>query len=285
MIKDSLKQGFDKLAENAMLKIEKIRKDYYRNLRTAGDVKVVYELLQTYINSLEKLADDKYSKDFEKKSVEMGNKMNGLVSKLNTSPQKKVNISFNPGEWLTAIVTAYGRTKLKTKQANFLKEYITKADTLVQAINENFQDFEGPYLKDAFEEAERNIRGQFKQSIAPYLQYFNRHPDSTTTIVAIEFYSKIIPVYYELTEDIHKNLLLVERADSLLNNLAYTHGLMKNMFNSSNNWVSVLEEVNGLKDKMSLLKDLFDKEGQDKFSFYKNFVMQNEDLFKTIINK
>ncbi|HLG38985.1 MAG TPA: hypothetical protein VI461_04915 [Chitinophagaceae bacterium] len=285
VIKDSLKEGFDKLAENALLKIEKIRKDYYRNLRTASDVKTVYELLQTYINSLEKLADDKYAKDFEKKSVEMGNKMNGLVSKLNASPKKKFNLSFNPGQWLTAIVTAYGRTKLKTRQASFLRDYITKADTLVQAINQNFQDFEAPYLKDAFEEAERNIRGQFKQSIAPYLQYFNRHPDSTTTIVAIEFYSKIIPVYYELTEEIHKNLILAERANAMMNNLAYTHGLMKNMFNTSNNWVSVLEEVNGLKDKMSVLKDLFDKDGNDKFSFYKNFVMQDENLFKDIIDK
>ena len=285
VIKDTLKEGFDQLAENAILKIEGIRKDYYRNLRTAGDVKVVYELLQTYINSLEKLSDDKYSKDFEKKSIEMGNKMNGLVSRLNASPQKKVKLSFNPGEWLTSILTAYGRTKLKTKQASFLKDYINQADTLVQAINQNFQDYEAPYLKEAFEETERNIRGQFKQSIAPYLQYFNRHPDSTTTIVAIEFYSKIIPVYYELTDDIHKNLLLIDRADSVMNNLAYTHSLIKNMFRSGNSWVSVLEEVNGLKDKMSVLKDLFGKEDQDKFSFYKNFLMQNENTFKDIIDK
>ncbi|MEI9908621.1 MAG: hypothetical protein WDO71_02510 [Bacteroidota bacterium] len=46
------------------------------------------------------------------------------------------------------------------------------------------------------------IRDQFKRSIAPYLQNLNRHPDSATTVVAIEFYSKINPVYYELTEDI-----------------------------------------------------------------------------------
>jgi hypothetical protein len=69
VIKDTLKEGFDQLTVNAILKIEAIRKDYYRNLRTAGDVKVVYELLQTYISSLEKFSDYKYAKDFENKSI------------------------------------------------------------------------------------------------------------------------------------------------------------------------------------------------------------------------
>jgi hypothetical protein len=285
VIRDTLKEGFDRLAENAMSKIESIRKDYYQNLRTAGEVKASYDLLQTYITSLETLADDKYSKDFEKKSIDLGNKMNGLVSKLNSSPQKKLKFSFNPGQWLTALVTAYGRTKLRTKQAHYLQEYISHADTLVQAITANFHDFEAPYLRSAFEETQRNIRGQFKQSIAPYLQYFNRHPDSTTTIVAVEFYSKIIPVYYELTDDIHKNLLLVNKADSLMGNLANTHGLMKNMFNAGSSWVSVLEQVNGLNDQFSILKDLFDKGSQDKFIFYKNFIMQNENIYKDFINK
>lgn len=278
-------EELDQLAENVISKIEGIRKDYYEGLKTAGQVKTMYELLQTYINSLEKLSDDKYASDLEKKTAEMGNKMNTLVSKFNTSPDKKVNLPINPGQWLTALLTVHGRIKLKTQQASLLRDYITQADTLVQAINQNFQEYLGPYLSSELQFTQRKIRDQFKRSISPYLQYLNRHPDSATSIVAIEFYSRIIPVYYDLTDEIHKNQLLIERTDSLMNYLANTHKLMKSMFNAEKSVESVLEQINNLKENISVIKNLFGKEGQEKFSFYKTFILQDENTFSDIINK
>lgn len=285
VIHEAGKQDFDQLAENAMQKIEGIRQEYYSRLRTAGEIKSVYDLLQTYILSLEKLADDHFARDFEKKSVELGTRMNGLVSKLSSGPQRNIRLGFNPGQWLSSLVTAYGRTRLKTRQATYLREYITRADTLVQSIAANYHELQAPYVRESLVETEKNLRGQFKQSIAPYLQYFNRHPDSTTTIVAMEFYSRIIPVYYELTDEIRKNRLLVDKADSLLANLAGTHSRMKDMFASRNNWVSVLEEVNGLKDQLALVKTLFDKDNNGKSTTTKNSLLENEDLFKALIDR
>lgn len=282
---DTEKEELDELAENVLTRIEEIRERYHEDLKTANEVKTVYELLQTYISSLEKLSDDKYANDFQKKSAEMGNKMNGLVSKLNASPRTKIRLSLNPGEWLSSLATMYGRAKLKTLQAKLLKDYINQSDTLVQAINRNYQEIQVPIMISWYEEESKAIRDQFKRSIAPYLQYLNRHPDSATSIVAIEFYSKINPVYYELTDNIYKNQLLIEQTSTLMQKLAKTHSLMKGMFDNENNWITVLEEVGGLKDKLSILKDLFNKDGQEKFSFYKNFVMQNENSSKDTGNK
>ncbi len=104
-------------------------------------------------------------------------------------------------------------------------------------------------------------------------------------MVAIEFYSRIIPVYYDLTDEIHKNQLLIERTDSLMSNLARTHRMMKTMFNEKNSLISVVEEINGLKERLSVIKDLFGKEGQEKFTFYKNFILQDEKAYNDIINK
>lgn len=79
----------DQLAEDVITRIERMRKDYYEGLRTAGQLKTIYELLQTYINTLERLSSDRFASDFEKRSVEMGTRMNNLVSKFNASPDKK----------------------------------------------------------------------------------------------------------------------------------------------------------------------------------------------------
>lgn len=284
VIHDSGKEDYDELAENAMQKIEGIRKDYYDRLRTANEVKLTYDLLQAYVSSLEKLADDRFSRDFEKKSTELGNRMNGLVTRINGGPQKKMQLGFNPGQWLSSLVTAYGRSRLKARQAGFLREYLTRADTLVQAIVSNYHDLQAPYLRGSLNETLKNLRGQFKQSIAPYLQYFNRHPDSTTTIVAMEFYSRIIPVYYELTDEIRKNLVLVDKTDALLLNMASTHGMMKTMFSARNNWVSVLEEVNSLRDQLAVVGTLFEKEKNNKPASTKTLLFQNEDLFKALVD-
>jgi hypothetical protein len=70
-----------------------------------------------------------------------------------------------------------------------------------------------------------------------------------------------------------------------MRNLAQTHSSMKTLFDAGNNWLSVVEEVDGLKEKLFILKDLFSKEGQEKFSFYKNFLMQNEKPLKDIFDK
>jgi hypothetical protein len=282
---DTEKEELDQLAENVISRLDYIRNEYHADLKTASEVKTVYELLQTYINSLEKLSSDKYAKDFEKVSADMGNKMTGLVTKLNASPRSGVRLSINPGEWLSSLATMYGHAKLKTMQANLLKEYINQSDTLVQAINRNYQEIQIPIMNAWYEEEGKAIRDQFKRSIAPYLQYLNRYPDSATSVVAIEFFSKINPVYYQLTDDIFRNQLLIQQTSSLMQKLAETHRSMKAMFAAENNWVSVLEGVDGLKEKMFILKDILNKEGQEKFSFYKNFLMQNENSVKNIINK
>src|SRR6185369_3821667 len=154
---DSSKEELDELAENVISKIEEIKKEYNDNLKTASEIKTVYDLLQTYLSSLEKLASDKYSSDFEKNSVAMGNKMNGLVTRLNESSITKINLSLNPGEWLSAIATSYGSAKIKKKQVQLLKEYIDMADTLVQAINLNFQKIQVPIMNSWFQEEKKGI--------------------------------------------------------------------------------------------------------------------------------
>jgi len=283
---DTSKEDLDGLAENVILKIEEIKNDYNSNLKTANEIKIVYDLLQTYLSSLEKLSSDKYSSDFEKNSVAMGNKMNGLVNQLNKSSMTKINLSLNPGEWLTSIATSYGSAKIKNKQAQFLKEYIDKADTLVQAINLNFQEIQVPIMNSWFNEEKRGIRDQFKRSIAPYLQNINRHPDSAVSIVAIDFFSRINPVYYELTDNISKDELLIKHTSMLMQKLADTHGSLREMFASNNNnWLSITEQVEDIKKNLSTLQQLFSKEDQDKFNFYKNFILQNENTVKDILNK
>ncbi|MBL7743893.1 MAG: hypothetical protein JNN00_10510 [Chitinophagaceae bacterium] len=279
------KEELDQVAENVILRIEEIRDDYYEDLKTASEIKTVYELLATYINSLEKLSSDRYAKEFEKQSAVMGTRMNGLITRLNASPRTKRNLSLSPAEWLSSLMTMHGRIKLKTKQADLLKEYINEADTLVQAINLNYQEIQAPIMKAWFDEEKEMIRDQFKRSIAPYLQTMNRHPDSTGSIVAIEFYSRINPIYYELTDEIYRNQLLIEQTGTLMNNLANTHRSMKAMFAPRSNWFSIAEEIDGLKEKLFVLQELFNKEGREKFNFYKNFLMLNEKPVKDIINK
>jgi len=67
--------------------------------------------------------------------------------------------------------------------------------------------------------------------------------------------------------------------------LAATHASMKAMFTSGNNWISVLEEVDGMKEQLFVLKDLFNQQGQIKFSFYKNLILQNENSVKDMLNR
>jgi hypothetical protein len=70
-----------------------------------------------------------------------------------------------------------------------------------------------------------------------------------------------------------------------MNNLALTHKNMKAMFDAENNRFGVAEEVDGMKEKLFIIKDLFSKESQEKFSFYKNFIMQNENVVKSLFDK
>jgi hypothetical protein len=285
VIGDTTKEYLDSLPGEVMMTIEDMREAYYSNIRTANKIKTVYQLLETYINSLEALASDKFSRDFEKRSDEIGKKMNGLISGFNASPGKKIPLPLNPGEWLTSLATMHGRSKIKTMQAKFLKDYINQADTFVQAINRNYQEIQMNDMTDWFKEEKDALNEQFKRIIAIYLQNLSRHPENSTTMVAFEFYSKINPVYYELTDEIYRNEELIKQTSLMMNNLARTHSSMKAMFNDGNNWLSVAEEVEGMKEKLFIIKDLFNKEGQEKFSFYKNFIMQNENSVKNILDK
>jgi hypothetical protein len=282
---DTTKEYLDYLPTEVITKIDEMRDDYYSNLRTANKIKTVYQLLEAYINSLETLAGDKYSRDFEKKSDEIGKKMNGLIAGFNASPGRKITLPLNPGEWLTSIATMHGRIKLKNMQAKFLKEYINQADTFVQAVNRNYQEIQMDDMVDWFKDEKKAINEQFKRIVATYLQNLSRHPENSTTMVALEFYSKINPVYYELTDDIYRNEELIKQTSVMMNNLALTHRNMKAMFDAEHNWFSVAEEVDGIKEKLFIIKDLFSKEGQEKFSYYKNFIMQNENSVKNIIDK
>jgi hypothetical protein len=282
---ESNAEGYNKLPEFVLGKLDEIKAQYMESLGEADDVRTAYQLLQVYIGSLENLATDKYSGDFERKAAEMGNRMNDFVKKLNDNPKTKVNIPLNPGQWLASMATLSGRKKLKTKQADMLRAYINETDTLIQAMNHHYQETQAVILVPLFEELNRNIRDQMKRSIAPYLRNLNLHYDSATSIVAIEFYSRINPVYYELTDEIDKNLLLIERTRKVMQKLADTHSSMKAMFTSGHNWLSVLEEVDGMKEQLFVLKDLFSKQGQEKFSFYKNLILQNEKSVKDMLNK
>ncbi len=282
---DTTKEYLDSLPAEVIATIDEMRDDYYTNLKVADKIKTVYQLLTTYINSLEILASDKYAKDFEKKSAEMGKKMSGLISGFNASSGKKITLPMNPVDWLTSLATMHGRTKLKTMQAAFLKDYINQADTFVQTINRNYQEIQMPDMIDWFKDEKNALREQFKRIVSTYLQNLSRHPEYATTSVAIEFYSKINPVYYELTDEIYKNEELIKQTSFLMNNLAVTHRAMTTMFDNNTNWISVTEEVDGIVEKLFILKDLFSKEGQEKFSYYKNFIMQNENSVKNIIIK
>jgi hypothetical protein len=285
IIGDTTKEYLDLLASEVMMKIEDMRDAYYSDIRTATKIKTVYQLLENYILSLEVLASDKYSRDFERRSDEIGKRMNGLVSVFNSSPGRKIALPLNPGEWLASLATMHGRVKLKTMQAKFLKDYITQADTFVQAINRNYQEIQMNDMIVWFKDEKVALDEQFKRIISKYLQNISRQPKNSTTMVALEFYSKINPVYYELTDEINRNEELIKQTSIMMNNLARTHSSMKFMFTEGNNWVSVAEEVDGMKEKLFIIRDLFNKEGQEKFSFYKNFIMQNENSIKNIINK
>ncbi len=277
--------GYNNLPDFVLSNLDQIKDQYMEGLGDAEDVKTAYQLLQIYIASLERLATDKYAGDFEKKAAEMGTHMNDFVRKLNDNPKTKVSISLNLGQWLSSVATMFGRKKLKTRQAEMLKDYINEADTLIQSMNHHYQETQAVILIPLFEELNRNIRNQMKRSIAPYLRNLNLHYDSATSILPIEFYSKINPVYYELTDEIDKNLLLIQRTRKLMQQLAETHASMKAMFTSGNNWISVLEEVDGMKEQLFVLKDLFNQQGQEKFSFYKNLILQNENSVKDMLNR
>lgn len=283
--KDSTIQKIDSLPQKVMSELDEIKNEYEEDLKTAGTIKLTYDLLETYIMSLEKLSQETYTKDFEKKSAEIGAKMNGLVTSFNQSPGEKIHLSMNPGEWLSSLATMYGRIKLKTKQASLLKEYITKADELVQNINRNYQDIQVEIMRRWYKGEKEKIRDQFQRSIGPYLRNLYKHSDSAAAIASIEFYSRVNPVYYELIDEVKKGELLIEQTKEAMTALAQTHSSMKDMFASSNNFTGVTEEVNGLKEKLFVIKDLFNKEGQEKFNFYKNFLMQNEKSFKTTVNQ
>lgn len=285
VIGDTTKEYLDSLPGEVMMTIEDMREAYYSNIRTANKIKTVYQLLEAYISSLEVLSSDKYSRDFEKRSDELGKRMNGLIAGFNASPGRKIALPLNPGEWLSSLATMHGRVKLKTMQAKFLRDYINQADTFVQAINRNYQEIQMNDMVDWFKEEKAALNEQFKRIISIYLQNLSRHPENSTTMVALEFYSKINPVYYELTDEIYRNQELIKQTSLMMNNLARTHSAMKTMFSDDNNWVSVAEEVDGMKDKLFIIKDLFNKEGQEKFSYYKNFIMQNENSIKNIIDK
>lgn len=280
---DTEKTQLDQVAEDVISKLEEIKGEYDENLTTASEIKNVYDLLQTYLISLEALAGDDLNKNFKQKSLDMGNKMNNLITKLNTSSVAKITMPITPGQWLATMATFHKRNELKAKQENLLKEYIDEADTLVQAINIHYHEIEMPIMKSWFDEEKKMIRNQFKRSIAPYLQNANRHPDSTASIVAFEFFSKINPVYYELTDDISKDQLLIEQTATMMEDMARTHSALKTSFDSKEKATAAREEINELKEELSRIKGIFNKNEEGKLSYYN--LIQHEDATKNTNTK
>ncbi|MFI5187066.1 MAG: hypothetical protein ACHQF0_10100 [Chitinophagales bacterium] len=273
----------DEVAEDVISKLEEIKGEYDENLTTASEIKNVYDLLQTYLTSLETLAGDDFNKDFKQKSADMGNKMNNLITKLNSSAVARISMPLTPGQWLATMATFHRRNELKAKQKNLLREYIDDADTLVQAINIHYHEIEMPIMKSWFDEEKKMIRGQFKRSIAPYLQNANRHPDSTASIVAFEFFSKINPVYYELTDEISKDQQLIEQTATMMDDMARTHSSLKTSFDSKEKSTATREEINELKEKLSRIKGIFNKNEEGKLSYYN--LIQHEDSSKNTPTK
>lgn len=277
---DTERVELDELAETVISRLEEIKGEYDENLSTASEIKTVYDLLDTYFTSLEAISGDNFYKDFKKKSTDMGNKMNNLVTKLNTYPAAKITVPLSPGDFLASFATFHGRNELKAKQANMVEEYITEADTLVQAINIHYQEIELPIMNSWFNEERRMIRDQFKRSIAPYLQNANRHPDSIGSIVAFEFFSKINPVYYQLTDEISRDQLLVKQTSTMMSEMAKTHGELKTLFNSNGKTSAVREEIEELRGKISALKEFLNIRVRENPSFY-NLTQHEESIKNT----
>ena len=272
---DTERTQLDDLAENVIVKLEEIKGEYDESLSTANEIKTIYDLLQTYLSSLDALSADDFNKDFKKKSADMGNKMNNLITKINTSTVAKISMPVTPGQWLASLATFHGRNELKAKQKNFLQEYIDDADTLVQAIDIHYHEIEMPIMNSWFDEEKKMIRNQFKRSIAPYLQNANRHPDSTSSIVAIEFFSRINPIYYELMDQIAKDQLLVQQTASMLDEMAQTHSSLKASFDSGEKSTAVKEDIDELRQKLARIKGIFNKDEQGKLSYY-NLIQHEE---------
>jgi len=194
--------------------------------------------------------------------------MNNLITKLNSTAVTNINIPVTPGQWLASLATFHGRNKVKARQANLLAEYINEADTLVQAVNIHYQEIEMPIMKSWFSDEKTMIRNQFKRSIAPYLQNANRHPDSTASIVAFEFFSKINPAYYELMDGIANDEALVDKTASMMDEMARTHQSLKGLFDTHNRSTAVKQEIQELRQNLSGLKEIFNKGQQENLSFY-----------------
>lgn len=265
---DTEKTQLDEVAEDVISKLEELKGQYDEDLTTASEIKNVYDLLQTYLTSLEALSGEDFNKDFRQKSADMGNKMNNLITKLNSSSVAKITMPVTPGQWLATLATFHKRNELKAKQKNLLKEYIDEADTLVQAINIHFHEIEMPIMQSWFDEEKKLIRNEFKRSIAPYLQNANRHPDSMASIVAFEFFSRINPIYYELTDDISRDQSLVQQTANMMDSMAKTHSSLKTLFDSKEKSTATREEINALKEQLSRIKVIFNKDEQGKLSYY-----------------
>lgn len=265
---DTERTQLDEMAEDVIARLEEIKGEYDDNLTTASEIKTTYDLLQTYLASLEALAGDDFNKDFRQKSLDMGNKMNNLITKLNSTPVTKIAMPVTPGQWLASVATFHKRNELKAKQKNLLREYIDQADTLVQAINIHYHEIEMPIMISWFDEEKKMIRNQFKRSIAPYLQNANLHPDSEASIVAFEFFSKINPVYYALTDDISKDQALIQQTATMMDDMARTHKSLKELLDARERTTAAKEEIGELKEKLSQIKGIFNKNEEGKLSYY-----------------
>lgn len=195
-------------ANDAWKQITKVADIRKEQLDKAKELDLSIKIIDKYAQNLKLLTSEDFHKSLEDQTDKLGTNLDTLISRYNEFKGEEDKLKLGIGKLAGEAILAIGKTFVKAKQAKYVKEYVTKSDTLITSITSNIQRLMNNQLAN---NSIPSLKGNLKRkyiTLFGYVNYPSPHePDS------IKNYARALDIR---EESMHLDKLGKEASDTYL---------------------------------------------------------------------
>ncbi len=184
----------DPSADQALDSMAAARKAIQNFNEVANQADDALKIIDTYADALVELTSDQFTKDLDESAIAFGKAIDKGIDKYNKLYDKKLSLV---GEVVAQVIRGVGGIYIRHKQSVFLREYVQKADPVVQELMNDVERIISGNILLNLEELQKRLKNDARN-----LMNQRKSIDLATAVRVNETFTRL-----ELTEGLAKSAL------------------------------------------------------------------------------